>query len=94
MARNQETVFCAPEQWTELTNADATTISFQVQSADVYIRFTADATPPTETRGLEYTKSEGELPYLLTEVSTLPGVVRVWARPVGGRRAIVVVSTD
>jgi hypothetical protein len=94
MPQNQATVLCPPNQWTQLTNSDVTEITFQVQTSSVYIRFTSDTTTPTETRGLEYRDGEGELQKLMTDLTSLSGADRVWARPVGGRRAVVVVDTN
>ncbi len=94
MPQNQSTVLCPPNQWTQLTNSDSTEITFQVQTSSVYIRFTADTTTPTETRGLEYAEGEGELQKAMTDLTSFSGADRVWARPVGGRRAVVVVDTN
>lgn len=94
MPQNQATVYCEPNQWTQLTNSDSTEITFQVQTSDVYIRFTADTTTPTQTRGLLYKEGEGELQKALVDLTSLSGASRVWARPVGGRRVVVVVDSN
>ena len=94
MAQNQATVLCPPNVWTQLTNSDVTEASFQVQTSWVYIRFTADTTTPTETRGLEYREGEGELQKIIPDLTSLTGAKRIWARPVGGRRAVMVVDTN
>ena len=94
MAQNQTTVLCLPNVWTQLTNSDVTEATFQVQTSAIYVRFTAGATTPTETRGLQYMEDEGELQKLMTDLTSLSGANRMWARPVGGRRAVVVVDTN
>ena len=94
MAQNQVTVLCPPNVWTQLTNSDVTEATFQVQTSSAYIRFTAGTTAPTETRGLQYMEDEGELQKLMTDLTSLSGANRIWARPVGGRRAVVVVDTN
>lgn len=94
MPQNQATVLCPPNQWTQLTNSDSTEITFQVQTSSVYIRFTTDTIVPTETRGLQYLEGEGELQKSLVDLTSLAGADRVWARPVGGRRAVVVVDSN
>lgn len=94
MAQNQTTVLCLPNVWTQLTNSDVTEATFQVQTSAIYVRFTAGATTPTETRGLQYMEDEGELQKLMTDLTSLSGATRIWARPVGGRRAVVVVDTN
>jgi hypothetical protein len=94
MARNQATVYCEPNVWTQLTNADATEITFQVQTSDIYVRFTTDTTTPTEARGIEYPEGLGELQKAMADLTSLSGAKRVWAKPVGGRRAVVYVDSD
>lgn len=94
MPQNQTTVLCSPNQWTQLTNSDSTELTFQVQTSDIYVRFTAGTTTPTETRGLEYAEGEGELQKTFTDLTSLSGANRAWARPVGGRRAVVVVDSN
>jgi hypothetical protein len=94
MAQNQVTVLCPPNVWTQLTNADATEATFQVQTSSIYVRFTAGTTTPVETRGLQYMQTEGEIQKAMTDLTSLSGANRIWARPVGGRRAVVVVDTN
>ena len=94
MAQNQVTVLCPPDVWTQLTNSDVTEATFQVQTSSIFVRFTAGATTPTETRGLQYMEGEGEIQKLMTDLTSLSGANRIWVRPVGGRRAVVVVDTD
>jgi hypothetical protein len=98
MARDQVSVACAAKEWTQLTNGDVTSITFQVTTGSVKIRCTADATSPAAgAAGLEYHsdaqfQSSGELRVAITSLAAGAGLDRVWARPVGGRPAIVVVD--
>ena len=94
MAQNQATVLCPPNVWTQLTNSDVTEATFQVQTSAIYVRFTAGTTAPVETRGLEYKECEGEIQKAMSDLTSLSGANRIWARPVGGRRAVVVVDTN
>jgi hypothetical protein len=94
MAQNQATVVCPVGVWTQLTNSSVSEATFQVQSSTVYIRFTTDATAPTETSGLKYVEGEGELQKLMTDLTSLSSASRIWAIPANGRRAIVVVDTN
>lgn len=82
MARNQVTVPCTADTWTQLTNADASSITFAVLSGDVYIRFTADTTTPTEDHGLIYQAGERQLTTAITSLTVLAGADRVWAKPI------------
>jgi hypothetical protein len=93
MAQNQVTVTCPAGAWTQLTNSDSTEITFQVQTGSVFIRFTTDTTTPTEARGLQYNEGEGELQKAMSDLTSLSGADRVWAKPLG-RRAIVVVDSN
>ncbi len=81
MAQDQQTVTCPANTWTQLTNADVTRITFQALRGDVYIRFTTDATEPTESDGLLYTEGSGVTNKPLTELTELASADRVWAKP-------------
>lgn len=89
MAQDQQTVTCPANTWTQLTNADVTRITFQALMGDVYIRFTTDATTPTEDSGLLYTEGAGVTDKPLSELTELVGADRVWAKPVGNNGATV-----
>lgn len=85
MARNT-TVACPAKAWTQLTNADVTTITFQNRSAhDVLIAATSGAVAPTsDTDGLLYKSGQGEINVVVADLA--PGVAganRVYAMPVG-----------
>lgn len=88
MARNQVVVTCTGGSWTQLTNADATNITFQVMpgSPPVYIRVTTDTTTPTETVGLVYHETEGELDKAIADMFGLASADRVWAKPLSNSR--------
>ena len=94
MAQNQATVLCPPNVWTQLTNSDVTEATFQAQTSAIYVRFTAGTPTPVETRGLQYMEDEGEIQKAMSDLTSLSGANRIWARPVGGRRAVVVVDTN
>ena len=77
----QNTTISVPAgTWTQITDADVTSITFQVEgNARAYVKGTADATAPTDTIGaIRYSPGQGELN---TELSDLfPGIAaaRVW----------------
>ena len=81
MAQNQNPVTCVADDWTQLTNADVTEITFQVLSGAAYIRYTADTTKPTEPSGQLHMVGEGPLQTLMADLTYLSGAVRVWAKP-------------
>ena len=81
MARDQATITCPDGVWTQLTNADATAITFAVLSGSVFLRATTDTTTPTEDHGIPYRKGEGELQKTISELFYLASADRVWAKP-------------
>lgn len=99
MARNQEAVLCPVGVWTELTNGDVTEITFQVVSGSVKVRFTTGAAPSAlSDAGYEYHANsveyqrDGELRAAVADFAAAAGVDRVFATPLNGRRAVVVVD--
>ena len=93
MAQDQQAITCAVGAWTQLTNADATNVTFQVISGSVYIRYTTDATTPTATlEGQRYDAGEGKQNTALTDLVALGGAARVWARPIGSDAARVFID--
>jgi len=98
MARDQQVVSCLPNEWTQLTNSDAVDITFQVISASVKVRATTDTTAPAaDAGGYEYHTDigrirGGELNVSIASLAHGAGMVRLWARPIDGRRALVVVD--
>ena len=80
MAQNTTTTLTAAT-WTQLTDADVTTLTFQnTGSQYIQINGTTDATAPTDATGaLRYNPGQGELNTALADL--FPGIaaVRVWA---------------
>lgn len=100
MARDQELVVCPPGQWTQLTNDDVTTLTFQVVTGSVRVRATVGATPPAaDAQGYVYhsrpadpQKEDSELALNIEDFSTAAGANRVYAKPINGRTAKVIVD--
>ena len=99
MARDQVAVPCPPDVWTELTNADVTNITFQVISGSVKVRFTTGTAPASlSDAGYEYHANsveyqrDGELNAAVADFAAGAGIDRVFAAPLNGRRAVVVVD--
>ena len=100
MARDQERVDCLPGVWTELTNSDVTEITFQVVTGSVKIRCTTGSAPSAlSDSGYVYHAhpsspqlESGELRVLITALATAAGADRVFATPINGRAAGVVVD--
>ena len=91
MAQNQVNVACAASEWTQITNADVTAITFQVRGPAVEIRFTTDATTPSASdAGYIYGPGEGPVMKEMADVTTLSGAARVWARPCGADSKVFV----
>jgi hypothetical protein len=96
MARSQDVISCPVGVWTELTNSDAISASFQVIDGAIELRATVGAVPPAASaRGFLYVNTgvghrEGELDALLSAFA--PGATRLYARPGSGRAASVLVS--
>lgn len=78
MARDQATIECPKGVWTQLTNGDASSITFAVLRGRVYIRYTTDATTPTAAYGVPYSEGQGESK-AVSELVALSGADRVWA---------------
>lgn len=80
MARN-DTVTLTASDWTQLTNADATAVTFANRGQyAVLIKGTADATQPTTAAGaITYGPGMGEKNQLLTELFPNLSAVRLWA---------------
>ena len=94
MARDQVAITVTDDAYTELTNADPGTITFQVTSGNAVIRFTTDDTQPAATLpGLAYGRPDrsGELKKAVTDLTHLAGAKRVWAR---GNATILVDHDD
>ena len=100
MARNQEVVNCLPKVWTELTNSDAVSITFQVQSGAIKVRATTGAAPSSLADGgyiyhahaTDRQTEEGELRIHLSDLTATAGADRVFATPIDGRPSNVIVD--
>ncbi len=73
MARNQETITVAHKEVRELTNADASRITFAVLEGQIEIRIETSATA-TGDRGLPYSQGSGEIQRPLSELVEAGGV--------------------
>lgn len=81
MAQNT-TIVVPADTWTQLTNADAATITFQNQgSCSVLIKATIDGTAPTDKTGaLQYAPGMGEKKMTVADVFLgLTSPDRIWA---------------
>jgi hypothetical protein len=100
MARNQEAVTCPPDVWTELTNSDVTEITFQVVTGSVKIRCTTGAVPAAlsdpgyvyHARPADAQQESGELRIEIFQLAATVGADRVFATPINGRKARVIVD--
>lgn len=100
MARDQALVTCPPGAWTELTNASVTSLTFQVVSGSAKIRATTGSAPSAlSDAGYVYhahpadrQSSEGELNISISDLASVAGASRVFASPINGRAAKVVVD--
>lgn len=100
MAQDQVLVTCPAGEWTELTNSDATAISFQVLYGAVKVRATTGSAPSElSDPGFEYSDatiadrgSEGEKAMAISSLSSAVGADRVFAAPTNGRAAKVLVT--
>lgn len=68
MARNQVALAVTPDAWTELTNADVSSVSFQVLSGTAYIRYSTGTTPAVSDLGFLYAQGQGEAGKALTDL--------------------------
>jgi hypothetical protein len=100
MARDQAQVTCPPGVWTELTNDDVTEITFQVISGSVKVRCTTGSAPSAlsdagyvyHARAADSQEESGELRVAITDLTATAGADRVFATPINGRPAKVVVD--
>ena len=100
MARNQEYVSCPAGVWTELTNSDTTQITFQVISGSIKVRATTGSAPSSLSDGgyvyhahpSDRQTEEGEIRVALSSLSSAASVDRVFATPINGRTATVLVD--
>ena len=69
MART-DTVSVPANAWTQLTNSDATAVTFQVKSGAVYLVATVGATPPADLdNALLYYAGQGEVALAMADLA-------------------------
>lgn len=79
------------DDYTELTNADATNVTFQVQNSACMIKVATSTKPTNDDGAFKYQAGEGEINKPLSEIA--PGATgsRLWARSNSGH-CIVAIS--
>lgn len=92
MAQDQVSVTLTHGAWTQLTNADATTLTLQTLSGEAFVRFTTDGTTPTETAGQRWPEGSGALMTAIASLTALSGAVRVWAKPVSSVKTVMYID--
>ena len=92
MAQDQQAIKCISGEWTQITNSDAATITFETLDGLAMYRYTTNATAPTEDYGITYKANHGELQKTMAELTSLAGAVRMWAKPKFGRSCLVYVD--
>lgn len=96
MARAQALVSCPPGTWTQLTNSDTAAVSFQVLDGAIEVRGASNATPPAASaRGYIYRNDAKEFhkgTFRVNPNQYAASAVRLFARPVNGRTAQVLVD--
>lgn len=91
MAQNT-TVNAASATWTQLTNADATSITFQnISGAHIMVKGTTTASAPTDFTGaIRYNPGQGERNVPLSDLFPgVTGVKRVYAYSEVGASVVV-----
>ncbi|SDX81103.1 hypothetical protein [Roseicitreum antarcticum] len=80
------TIHCPAGQWTQITDADVTALTFQLQGLSydsAFVKCTADGTAPTDELGADlYRADQGERAIPLADLGL--GVAaprRVWVKP-------------
>jgi len=69
MART-DTVVVPKEGWLQLTNSDATTVTFQVKSGSVYLVATVGAVQPSDLdNAVYYSAGQGEIAIALADLA-------------------------
>jgi hypothetical protein len=88
----QTTVSAAANTWTQITDANVTTITFQNISGDyMLVRATNGTTAPTALAGaLRYNPGQGERNVALTDLAPgVSGANRVWVFAPSGAAVVV-----
>ncbi len=94
MARDQVEVVCPAGVWTEISNSDVTTVTFQARKAAVAIRATVGAVPPAtlDLPGKVYKELEGENRVAIGVLAAAVGVTRLYAIPINSADAAVYID--
>lgn len=91
MARNQHVIDCPPNVWTQITDGDATNITFQILNGAGFVRYTTDGTAPAATlKGALYVEAQGEVDKPIADLVALANAARVWVRGVNGSAEVYV----
>lgn len=74
-----------PQSWIELTNSNATAVTFQVKAGPVYLVATVGAVAPTDfDNAVIYDVGQGEVGLLLADLAPgTPGANRLYAHSAG-----------
>lgn len=89
-----DVVSIAQDDWVQLTDDDATTVTFQVREGYVAIVPTTAASEPANTDGaIFYGQGQGELGAAMTSVAPGISAVRLYGKAIGGT-AKVFISHD
>lgn len=77
----QNTTVAVGTSWVQITNADATTVTFQnTGESPIWVKGTTDTTAPTNTTGaIRYDPHSGELSKTIAEMFVGASFVRLWA---------------
>lgn len=90
-ARDQERVSCTAGAWTELTDADVSTITFMVAKGRVRVKWTTGSAPAdSDTGGFPYEARQGEKNIAVTDMTATASADRLFAFAEGGDAEVVV----
>ncbi len=78
--------------WTQLTDGDATTITFQATTGPVEIRRGSSATPADSAKGFRYGTGQGERDLAVASLAPASSGQRVWGRSLTANTETVVVD--
>ena len=83
----------SPKVWTEITNGDVSTLTFQnkAEGRSILVSATVGSVAPTTVEGVEYLPSEGHYDIsLATAFPGVPGANRVWVYSLDAKALITV----
>lgn len=91
MART-DTLTVPANSWLQLTNSDATAVTFQVKSGAVQLVATIGAVPPTDSdNAFEYVAGQGESNFALSNLALdTPTVNRLYARAISPSASVTI----